>query len=60
MYISMQITLCVIWAQSSDHIPSMPFRLLITRCEIYGNECMVHEIINDLKDNFRKDTLSDK
>ena len=56
----MQITLCVIWAQSSDHIPSMPFRLLITRCEIYGNECMVHEIINDLKDNFRKDTLSDK
>ena len=56
----MQITLCVIWAQSSDHIPPMPFRSLITQCRIHGNECMAHEIINDIKDNFRKDIISDK
>lgn len=27
---------------------------------VHDNEYMVHGIINDLKDNFRKDMLSDK
>lgn len=27
---------------------------------VHSNEYMAHGIINDFKDNFRKDTLSDK
>lgn len=56
----MQITLCVIWPQSSSHIPHMPFRSLMTLYGVHGNEYMVCGISNDLKDNFRKDMLSDK
>lgn len=57
---AMQMGLCVIWPQSSSHILHRTFRPLMTLYGVHSNEYMAHGIINDFKDNFRKDTLSDK